>query len=191
VPCSDRRFASSSSVAMPGMSRAGRRGAVSMPAHPGHDVAAGGRVAPQREPALHAADLVGLRGGDVEGQPRTAGPRCRSAPGSPSPRPAGGGAAMSREKPTSTAPGVARRPADAEDDREPAAEQQQADGDHGAEDARRGLRAAGAARSTARPRGASAGAYPSRARLVPTGRSLRPAGLAMKPGSRSWRPARA
>ena len=101
--------------------------------HPRHGVAAGRRHAPQRQPALHPAGLVGLRRRDVEGELRgPRGPRCGRRPGWPSRRPAGGGApcpGRSRRRPSRRA--GASVAADAERDGEPAAEQHQPDGDHG------------------------------------------------------------
>ena len=106
VPESDRSSASSSSVAMPGISPPRRSSCLAVPAvagHPGHGLAAGGRDAPQRQPALHPAGLVGLRRGDVERQlPDLRVLAALRARRWPSPRPAGGGVAMSRENPAAT-----------------------------------------------------------------------------------------
>ena len=71
-PTATRSSASSSSVAMPGISAVRR--SIVWPAWPPSSpiqamaLAAGRRQAPQRQPALHPAGLVGLRRGDVEGE---------------------------------------------------------------------------------------------------------------------------
>ena len=79
--------------------------------HPGHGLAAGRRQAPQRQPALHPAGLVGLRRGDVEGELRgPRGPRCARGARLAISTPCRWWRAMSREKPASTESAVGRRP---------------------------------------------------------------------------------
>jgi site-specific DNA recombinase len=150
-------------------------GVSAVPAHPGHDLAAGGPQTPQREPPLHPAGLVGLGRRDVEREA----PHLRLR------------AAFQRQvghlDPLEVVPGhvpgepgvdrVGRRRAlapDAQGDREPAAEQEQGRGDDGRERDPQRPSPAGRGHGVPSPAGRRIGARCVKARRSPPGSRSRP-----------------